>query len=145
MEEKPRYTLGKDERLKKRKYIEELFNSGENFSVHPLKVYYFTRHDSDIDDGTPGWSERIREPIVQFGVGVSKKNFKKAVDRNRIKRLIREAYRLRKLGLNAAVHKKKEWCLKLFILYTGKELPNYELIEQKVEEALHRLEKKLEW
>ncbi len=145
MEEKPRYTLGKKERLKKRKYIEELFNSGESFSIYPLRIYFSLKHDSDIDDGTPGWSERIQEPILQFGVGASKKNFKKAVDRNRIKRLIREAYRLQNLGLSAAVHQKKEWCLKLFILYTGKEMPNYELIEQKVEEALHRLEKKFEW
>src|SRR6478609_2995237 len=98
-----RLTLGRNERLKKRKVIEEIFKSGEAFSVYPFRVYYLIRHDSDIDDGAPDWNERINEPILQFGVAVSKKNFKKAVDRNRIKRLIREAYRLQQVELRAAV------------------------------------------
>ena len=144
MEDRQRYTLGKDQRIKRRKYIEELFNSGESFSIYPLRVYYLVRHDDDIDDETPDWKERISEPILQFGCGVSKKHFKKAVDRNRIKRLLRETYRLGNSGLEFAIAQKKELCLKMFILYVGKEMPTYELIEQKVQQALLRLEKKLE-
>src|SRR6516165_6102438 len=98
-----RLTLGKNERLKKRKVIEEVFNSGESFSIYPLRVLYLISRDSTIDNDTPGSGERVPEPILQFGVAVSKKNFKKAVDRNRIKRLIREAYRLQKPELLHAV------------------------------------------
>ncbi len=143
--EESRNTLGRDERLKRRKYIEELFNSGESFSIYPLRVYFFIRHDIDIDDETPDWQKRIMESILQFGVGVSKKHFKKAVDRNRIKRLIREAYRKQNSLLAVTMQEKKECCLKLFILYVGNEMPTYELILQKVDEALDRLTKKLTW
>ena len=138
-----RYTLGRYERLKRRKYIEELFNSGESFSMNPFKVFYLIRHNADIDDGTPGGSQRIQESILQFGTGVSKKNFKKAVHRNRIKRLIREVYRTENSLLKLAVAEKKEWCLKLFILYTGKEMPTYAFIEEKLRAALVRLGSKL--
>jgi ribonuclease P protein component len=143
MDNKYRFTLAKDERLKKRTYIQELFDSGESFSIYPIKAFYFLRHDTDIDDGIPGWKERIMEPILQFGVGVSKKNFKSAVDRNRIKRLIREAYRLQRHYLSTVIAGKKEWCLKLFVLYTGKELPTYSLIDEKMEQVLNRIEKEI--
>lgn len=137
------HTLGKSERLKKRKYIEELFNSGESFSVYPFRIYYLLRHDSDIDDETPDRSRRVQEPILQFGVGVSKKNFKKSVHRNRIKRLIREVYRTENSLLKSTVAAKKEWCLKLFVLYTGKEMPTYAFIQDKLRAALQRLESKI--
>ncbi len=64
---------------------------------------------------------------VQFGVGVSKRNFKKATDRNRIKRLIREAYRLQAPPLRDLAQE-RGWSLQLFILYTGHELPEYPFI-----------------
>ena len=139
-----RLTLGKNERLKKRKVIEEIFKEGESFSVYPFRVFYLIRHDSDIDDGTPDCKERISEPILQFGVAVSKKNFKRAVDRNRIKRLIREAYRLQQVELLYAVQQKKELCLKLFFVYNGKEMPDYSLIEDKVGKVLLKLQVKFD-
>jgi ribonuclease P protein component len=85
------------------------------------------------------------EPILQFGAGVSKKNFKKAVDRNRIKRWIKEAYRTQNKELGTVMRAKKEFCLKLFILFVGKEMPDFDLVNQKVSEALSRLEKKLDF
>jgi ribonuclease P protein component len=78
--------------------------------------------------------------VLQFGVSVSKKYFKKAVHRNRIKRLIREAYRIQKLPLQQLL-KDRAKPLQLFIIYTGKELPDYNLIYTKVAEALKRLQK----
>jgi ribonuclease P protein component len=128
---KIRYTLGSEERLKKRKQIEELFNSGESFSIFPFRVYYLLRRDPEVKD------------VLQFGAGVSKKNFKRAVDRNRIKRLLRESYRLQKNSLKEAVREREEWCLILFIVYTGKEFPDYSLVKEKVEQALTRVQKKL--
>ena len=70
---------------------------------------------------------------------MSKKYFKKAVHRNRIKRLVREAYRLQKGELIKAT-KEKPSSLKLFFIYTAKDLPDFELVKQKVAEALFRLQ-----
>ena len=81
------------------------------------------------------------EPVLQFGVTVSKKHFKKAVHRNRIKRLVREAYRTQKLPLQQLLKEKQPATLKLFVIYTGKELPDYYLIRTKVAAILERLEK----
>ena len=140
MERKPRYTLGKSERLKRRKSIEEIFNSGESFSLYPLRVFFILEKQTNNKDA----ASNRKNSSLQFGVGVSKKNFKKAVERNRIKRLIRETYRLQKEVLAVALDVKKERCLKLFVLYTGNEVPAHTLINQKVGEALDRLIRKLE-
>lgn len=78
-----------------------------------------------------------------FGAGASKRNFKKAVDRNRIKRLIREAYRTQKLPLQQLITEQKQGCLQIFIIFTGKELPLFDLVKSKVAEVLKRLEKEM--
>ena len=75
---------------------------------------------------------------LQTGVGVSSRNFKKAVDRNRIKRLLREAYRLNKEEVMSTVSAQQKQ-LALFFLYTGKELPESELLNDKMRKALKRL------
>lgn len=77
---------------------------------------------------------------VQFGVAVSAKNFKKAVDRNRIKRLTREAYRLQKIPLQDLL-KKKNMQLNIFFIYTGKGIPVFADVKEKVAVALKKLEK----
>ena len=75
---------------------------------------------------------------VQAGFGAGSRYFKKAVDRNRIKRLCREAYRLQKQPLLDLL-KKKERSLALFFIYTGKELPDYQIVTEKISVALQRL------
>lgn len=78
-----RYTFGKEERLKSRKIIGRLYEEGKSIKVFPLRMVYLqTSHTSDFP--------------CQAGVSVPKRNFKRAVDRNRIKRLLRESYRLEK-------------------------------------------------
>jgi ribonuclease P protein component len=116
-------TLGKNERLKSRKQIEQLFSKGKNFVVKPFRIYY-----------------RIHQVAftLQFGVSVSGKNFRKAVDRNRIKRLVREAYRLQKIFLQEKL-KEKKLQINIFFIYTGKELPDFNLIKEKVDVALKKL------
>jgi ribonuclease P protein component len=86
------FTLGKEERLKSRKQIEQLFDKGKSFAITPFRVYFLINEMLNAQRSIP-----IAIGInVQFGVGVSAKNFKKAVDRNRIKRLTRKAWRLQK-------------------------------------------------
>ncbi|MGI8599698.1 MAG: ribonuclease P protein component [Chitinophagaceae bacterium] len=124
------YTLHKTERLKKRKAIESLFREGKSFVNVPFRLYYQFFETSETG-----------EPL-QFGVGVSKKYFKKAVNRNRIKRLIREAYRLQKTILKELLQK-QQIELKVFFIYTGNELPDYDLVFLKVGDILKRLEKEV--
>lgn len=78
-----KFTFKKKDKLKSRKLIEKLFDEGKSVTVFPLRMLYLkTTHE----DGS----------VIKTGVSVSKRNFKKAVDRNRVKRLLREAYRLNK-------------------------------------------------
>ncbi len=124
------FTLGRNERLKSRKAIEQLFREGLRFSLTGFSVHYI------LTVSTP----KSGNSSLQCGVGVSTRNFKKAVDRNRIKRLIREAYRLQKNDLQETLEEKKRR-LDLFLVYTAKELPDYKLVSAKVNVILNKLQK----
>jgi ribonuclease P protein component len=124
-----RFTLGKDERLKSRKQIEKLFAEGKSFAVNPFRVYFIVNGQLSMVNGGS---------YLQFGVGVSNRNFKRAVDRNRIKRLTREAWRLQKNELNEQV-KTTQQQLNVFFIYTGKELPDFTTVKDKVGVALKKL------
>lgn len=119
------YTLGKKERLKSRKKIEALFSSGQRFTSVPFLVYYRIHNDT----GTA---------TLQAGFSASKKNFKRAVDRNRAKRIIREVYRLQNTSLRNMV-KTGMKSLDIFIIYTGKELPVYTEVSVKFGQVLQKL------
>lgn len=113
--------------MKSRKQIELLFKEGKSFSVSPLRIYY-TVHSLPVADC----------PLL-FGVAAGTRNFKKAVDRNRIKRLVREAWRLQKNELKQKL-KERNLQLHVFFIFTGKELPNYKLIAEKTAIALQKLD-----
>ncbi|HEX8332587.1 MAG TPA: ribonuclease P protein component [Segetibacter sp.] len=115
-------TFNKQERLKSHKLIEHLFTKGKSYTVFPIKaIYQFTGLNAGVN--------------LQAGVAVSKKNFKKAVDRNRIKRLLREAYRLQKNELQNQLESKNKQ-LAIFFIYTGKELPLLTDIIEKLKAVL---------
>ena len=78
-----KFNYPKSEKLKSKNTIDLLFSEGKSFSKYPLRLVYVP-----ID-------EAMESPI-KFGVSVSKKYFKKAVDRNYFKRVLRESYRLNK-------------------------------------------------
>ena len=127
MEQKQRYTLGKKDKLKSRKGIEQLFTKGKSFSVFPFRLLYLQTSASSLTKNN-----------LQTAFSVSKKHFKKAVDRNRIKRLMREAWRLQKNILaDKIVAADKNYAV--FIIYTGNELPEYELIFEKITAVIKRL------
>ena len=82
---------------------------------------------------------------MQAGFTVSARNFKKAVDRNRIKRLMREAYRLQKNPLREHLQESRK-SIAVFFVYTGNELPQYDVVFEKINAALQKLEKLIiEW
>ena len=124
MKLKQRYTFPKNEKLKSRKTIEQLFREGNVFSSFPLRVLW-------------KYNESANTP-VQAGIAVGSKHFKKAVDRNRIKRLIREAYRLQKNELQYQLAQQQKQ-LAVFIIYVGNELPDYDSIFKKTGLVLNRL------
>ena len=128
------FTLGRNERLKSRKQIEKLFADGRSFVVSPFRVYYVVNDLPMVI----GRSLVNGGNILQFGVGVSSKNFKKSVDRNRIKRLTREAWRLQKNELKVKTNASEKQ-LNVFFIYTGKELPDFNIINDKVAVALKKL------
>jgi ribonuclease P protein component len=130
VQEKTRYTLGKEERLKSRKAIEQLFKDGKAFSIFPLRVLYVSEPFTST-----GNKSKLRT-----GFSVSTRNFKKAVDRNRIKRLMREAYRLQKNELAVQLKNgNNSWSV--FFIYTAKELPDYKIISDKIQSSIKRLQK----
>jgi ribonuclease P protein component len=121
------FTLGKNERLKSRKQIEQLFKSGQRFVSPPFRVFY------SFQAGEPAAGN-----LLQAGFGASSRHFKTAVARNRIKRLAREAYRLQKNDLQQKLGEQNRK-LNLFFIYTGKELPDYTDVYKSIYTALSRL------
>ena len=109
-----RYTFPKKEKLKSKKLIEQLFSEGKSVTAFPLRLIYLkTPLNYDVK--------------AQTGVSVSKRHFKRAVDRNRIKRLMREAYRLNKAYYFNNITAQYAF----MILYIGKEKPKFIDVDSK--------------
>jgi ribonuclease P protein component len=102
-------------KLKSKKLIEQLFVEGQSVSAYPLRLVYI---QTSFNDDT----------AVKTGVSVSKRNFKKAVDRNRIKRLLRESYRLHKTTYFNNITTQYAF----MILYIGNDKPTLNQIETRM-------------
>ena len=118
-------SYNKKEKLKSRKLIEQIFAEGKSVSVPPLRLVYLKPPD-------------MLDVPVKAGVSVSSRNFKKATDRNRIKRLLREAYRLNKAELTANAEATGQQ-LAIFIIYTDRSLPTFEQLNSKMQLILNKL------
>jgi ribonuclease P protein component len=126
------FTLGKNEKLKSRKQIEALFAGGKTLMCFPLRISYQFLPLAEGENSS-----------IQIGVSASKRNFKRAVDRNRIKRLLREAYRLQKKELvNSLQLNKLEG--QVFFIFVDKTLPTYPVVFEAMTKCLKLLQKKAE-
>ena len=124
-----RNSLRKSERLNKKKVIEKMFAGGSrSFSLFPLRVVYLPVEEL--------------EENVSILVSVSKRRFKRAVKRNRVKRQIREAYRKNKHALLEALAG-RNLRLALAFIYLSDKLEESSLIEERMKTALSRVAEKV--
>lgn len=128
---KEKYTFGKQEKLCSKTEIDNLFASGESFIAYPLRVVYTLE---DIADNAP------HNPKIL--ISVSKKKFKRAVKRNRVKRLVREAYRLNKSLFTTLFYPQKK-NINIAFIYLKDELPDYNEIEKAILKSYKVLEDKI--
>ena len=111
----------KKERLKSKKLFEQVFQDGKSLKQYPLKLIYLR-------------AELTEDVKCQAGMAVPKRRIRKAVKRNRIKRLMREAYRLNK----EPIFNKMLGNYALLFLYLGKEDPEYSEVEGSIKTLLFR-------
>jgi len=116
------------QKLKSRKVIGQLFESGKHTKAYPIKVIYAV---SEYD-------LKFHAAYVQMGISVPKRSFKSAVDRNRIKRQVREAYRMQHQALlstarDCNIH------LAMMMIYIDRKEPDFKYLEKKIQKLLVQL------
>lgn len=121
-----RYTLCKDERLKREQHIQTLFRSGKAFSVFPTRIVWQLH---------PKGAEKFP---ARVGFSVPKKKFRHATDRNRIKRLLREAWRHQKHSIYGQIPADMQ--LHLFLIFTDVQLPTQEKITEALIKGISKLQ-----
>jgi ribonuclease P protein component len=120
------HTFKKEERLCNKRLIDKLFHNGSSFLCYPFKV---------------SWSaaDGVQIMPVQVLFAVSKKRYKRAVDRNLLKRRMREAYRLHKQEALYNFLQQADKRIILSIAYIGKEISDYKLIDKKMQKLFTQL------
>ena len=124
-----RLTLKKAERISYQREIDSLFNRGNAFISYPLRIIYLEQ-------------KPFSEATISILISVPKKKFKRAVKRNRMKRLVREAYRQKKAALVSHCREKESGLLIVF-LFIGNELCTWKEMEAAMEKALGILKDKM--
>ena len=123
--------LPKYERICKENDIKTLFDQGTGVSVYPYRVIYLFRRDES------------RQPTVRLLVSVSKKRFHHAFKRNRVKRLIREAWRKNKAPLRE-ICQKDNISVDVALVYTATVIHSYEEMLEKTRKAVLEIAKRYE-
>lgn len=118
----------KNERLCSKKIIDKLFAQGKSVFVFPVKIVYLE-------------TELSSEYPVQAAFSVGKRNFKRAVQRNLIKRRMREAYRLNKSKFYDETGEKQ---VAVFFIFTGKTISEYTQIETAIKKGMKKIFSELE-
>ncbi|MEL7118995.1 MAG: ribonuclease P protein component [Bacteroidota bacterium] len=119
------FTFKSSERLKSRKVIERMFKEGNSFGQYPLRLVWL---ESEVQDAGV---------MVQFTVSVSKKKFPKAVQRNALKRKVKEAFRLNKHQLYEHWNNEKPqyaW----MVIYVAKEFQDFQTVEKAMKKIIRR-------
>ena len=118
------FTLCKDERLRGERAISNLFDAGHAFFQAPYKVFWIKTSETGLYP-------------VRFAVSVPKRRFKRAVKRNLLKRRTREAFRLNKQILSAAVTDNRQ--VRLMVVYASDKLLTYSELEESMKKILQRI------
>ena len=124
-------SLPKEQRLYRKKAIQNLFEKGKGFSFYPFRVVTYPHKSVDEEPSVP-----------RVVISVSKKRFHHAVKRNKVKRLIREAWRKNKSGIMLKCEV-KNITFDFALVYTATVILSYQEIEKKIKELSLRLENSL--
>lgn len=119
-----RFKFHRKERLKSPKIIEQLFQEGKAFFCYPFRVVYLY---TSLPTPFP----------AQVLVSVSKKKFRKAVDRNRIRRQVKETYRLHKNDWYETLNNEKQ--LAIIFIYIARQPLEYAFLEERMQRCLKKL------
>lgn len=118
--------FGKDYKLCSRSLIEEVFKQGKSVKSYPIKLIYL-KTDKLTDS-----------KHFQIAISVPKRNFKSAVDRNYIKRMLREVIRKNKLLIEPFLIQ-QEKKLALFLIFGDKEMPDLTFLDKRIKTAFNAL------
>jgi len=124
-------TFRKNERLSSQKEITQLVKEGNTFLCYPLRVLWLVSHN-----------ERNASFQIQAAFSVPKKKFKKAVDRNTLRRRLKEAFRHNKDAFKKEM-KDYPYTVSLLIIFTPVNALNYEKIEAGIKKSFQILKKQI--
>ncbi len=140
------FTYQKADKLKSRKQTQYLFAKGQSMNAFPIKLIYTIESEEQLNTVLPNpylnLADIKENGQLQAGVGAPSRTFRKAVLRNKVKRLLREAYRLEKPTFIAS-KPFQGFRVNLFFLYTDAIILSQAEIQEKIKQLLARLIEKL--